>query len=127
MDGVDQKGDYFLWYEIKSPNEQVSIGQKILLDALARNPKFTVLIIRCNGDRSSIGATIFNPVSYERIYAGGMTSAPVKVTLTSFAKMRDEWFRAATNNNQNAMRFCFDTIEGGWIREQQESINGTTK
>lgn len=119
VDGVDQKGDYFLWYEIKNPGENLSKGQEILLQALARNPKSIVLILRTNGERSSIGATIFNPVSYERVYPH-MTAMPTKCNLQSFTKLRDEWFRAASNANDNAMRFCFDTVEGQWLREMQE-------
>lgn len=123
IDGIDERNGHFLFYEIKQLNEQTSEGQQRMLEALAKMPKTTVLIVRCNGERTAIGATRFNPVSYERIYAGGMTSMPVKVTLQSFAKLRDDWFRAATNDNANAMRYCFDTVEGEWLREQQEIIN----
>jgi hypothetical protein len=45
IDMVIERHGYFLIGEWKKPNEKISKGQEILLKALARIPKFTVLII----------------------------------------------------------------------------------
>lgn len=121
IDGIDERNGHFLFYEIKQLHEQTSEGQQRMLEALAKVPNAVVLIVRVNGERTAINATRFNPVSYERVYPNGMTAMSVACTLPGFAKMRDEWFTAASNNNANAMRFCFDTEEGKWLREMQEN------
>lgn len=36
--------DHFLWFEYKKPGERLSLGQKILLDALERLPNSTVVL-----------------------------------------------------------------------------------
>jgi hypothetical protein len=124
LDGCDQKGDFFLCYEIKNPGEQVSIGQEIMLKALARCQRHTVLIVHCTGERTAINATRFVPVTYERIYPNGMITMPVPCNLTQFIELRNTWFKAATGGNDNLMRFCFPTTEGDWLREMAEKVAG---
>lgn len=50
---MERKG-HFLVGEWKRPNERISKGQEILLKALARRHKFTVLIISGNTDSEMI-------------------------------------------------------------------------
>ena len=47
---MERKG-HFLVGEWKKPNERISKGQEILLKALAKRPKFTVLIV--SGDTAT--------------------------------------------------------------------------
>lgn len=48
IDGIAERNGRFLVFEWKRPNESISMGQKMLLQALAASPEFTVIII--NGD-----------------------------------------------------------------------------
>lgn len=50
LDMVYERKGYFLVCEWKRPNEQFGGGQWILLQALARTPKFSVLIVTGNTD-----------------------------------------------------------------------------
>ena len=45
IDGICERNGHFLIMEWKRPGEQVSKGQKILLKALAANPKFIVIVV----------------------------------------------------------------------------------
>ena len=50
IDGIAERNGKFLVMEWKRPNEKVSKGQQILLQALAAQPNFEVLIIYGNTD-----------------------------------------------------------------------------
>ena len=45
VDGIAERNGHFLIMEWKRPGEQASGGQKILLKALAANPKFIVIVV----------------------------------------------------------------------------------
>ena len=45
VDGIAERNGYFLILEWKRPGEKMSEGQKRLLQALAANPKFMVVVI----------------------------------------------------------------------------------
>jgi hypothetical protein len=50
IDGIAERNGKFLVMEWKRPNEKVSEGQKRLLQAFAKTPKFTVVIVQGNTD-----------------------------------------------------------------------------
>jgi hypothetical protein len=50
IDGIAERNGKFLVMEWKRPNEKVSEGQRRLLQAFAKKPDFTVLIIEGNTD-----------------------------------------------------------------------------
>jgi len=50
IDMMYERKGYFLVGEWKRPNESISKGQSILLEQLARQPRFIVLIIQGNTD-----------------------------------------------------------------------------
>ena len=50
VDGIAERNGYFLVMEWKRPGEKVSEGQKRLLQALAANSKFMVVVIIGNTD-----------------------------------------------------------------------------
>lgn len=56
IDMLYEINNHFLVGEWKGANEEVSIGQKIALKALSKEPKFTVLII--NGMSNSQGTIV---------------------------------------------------------------------
>tara|TARA_R110002153_G_scaffold146713_1_gene298039 strand:- start:290 stop:664 length:375 start_codon:yes stop_codon:yes gene_type:complete len=45
VDGLFQRKDKFLVMEWKRPNENMNLGQKILLEALSKQKNFTVILI----------------------------------------------------------------------------------
>jgi len=54
LDGIAERNGRFLVFEWKRPNEKISTGQKILLQALSATPKFTVIIINGNTDAQTV-------------------------------------------------------------------------
>ena len=50
IDMMYERKGYFLVGEWKRPNESISVGQSILLQQLARQPRFLVIIIQGNTD-----------------------------------------------------------------------------
>lgn len=45
LDGVLERKGYFIVFEVKNEGEEMSMGQKILLDHLAGNRRFTVYLV----------------------------------------------------------------------------------
>jgi len=54
VDGIAERNGHFLILEWKRSNEKVSEGQKRLLQALAANPRFMVVIIYGNTDNGTV-------------------------------------------------------------------------
>ena len=54
IDGICERNGYFLVMEWKRHGEKVSEGQKRLLQALASNPRFMVVIIYGNTDNGTV-------------------------------------------------------------------------
>ena len=54
IDGIAERNGKFLVMEWKRPNEKVSDGQRRLLQAFAKKPDFTVLIIEGNTDEGLV-------------------------------------------------------------------------
>jgi len=53
LDGIAERNGHFLIMEWKRPGEKASEGQKRLLQALAANPKFMVVVIIGNTDNGT--------------------------------------------------------------------------
>jgi hypothetical protein len=54
VDGILERNGQFLILEWKRPNEKVSEGQRIMLQALAAKPSFMVVIIYGNTDNETV-------------------------------------------------------------------------
>lgn len=50
---LERHGD-FLIIEFKGPNEKVTLGEDILLRALAKQPRFTVLVYQYDNDKGEV-------------------------------------------------------------------------
>jgi len=59
LDMLFERKGYFLVGEWKRPNESISIGQQILLKALSKVPRFTVLVIIGSTEEVTEVRTIF--------------------------------------------------------------------
>ena len=88
VDGIAERNGYFLVMEWKRPGEKVSEGQKRLLQALANNPKFMVVIIYGNTDNG----TVID--SYWVLTTDGK---PVKtgINFESFKQWYRQWYELA--------------------------------
>lgn len=64
IDGVFEIKDNFLVLECKSGNAEVSIGQRWMLEKLARREGFRVLIVQIKGTRLPSGAMLFEPEAF---------------------------------------------------------------
>jgi hypothetical protein len=54
LDGICERKGYFLVMEWKRPGEKASDGQKRLLQALAANPRFMVVVVIGNTDNGTV-------------------------------------------------------------------------
>jgi hypothetical protein len=91
VDGMLERKSKFLILEWKRQGEKVSVGQKIMLQALAAKPDFMVLIIYGNTDNE----TVVN--SYWLLTPHGV---PVKtgVGFESFKQFYKQWYEWADGN-----------------------------
>ena len=67
IDMVFERRGYFLIGEWKRKNEEISLGQKILLKALANQNKFTVLVINGYSDNTGTEVNEFYKVSQDKL------------------------------------------------------------
>ncbi len=67
IDMVFERRGYFLIGEWKRKNEEISLGQKILLKALANHDKFTVLVINGYSDNTGTEVNEFYKVSQDKL------------------------------------------------------------
>ncbi len=90
VDGIAERNGHFLIMEWKRDAEKVSEGQKRLLQALASNPRFMVVIIYGNTD----DGTVID--SYWLLTPEGK---PVKVGIgfESFKEFYRQWYELANN------------------------------
>ena len=90
VDGIAERNGHFLIMEWKRDAEKVSEGQKRLLQALAFNPRFMVVIIYGNTD----DGTVID--SYWLLTPEGK---PVKVGIgfESFKEFYRQWYELANN------------------------------
>lgn len=59
VDGIAERNGKFLVMEWKRPGERISTGQKLLLQALAANPAFVVIIVNGNTDNETVVNSFF--------------------------------------------------------------------
>lgn len=59
IDGIVERNGKFLVLEWKKPGEKISMGQKILLQALAANPNFIVIIVNGSTDNETVVTSFF--------------------------------------------------------------------
>lgn len=67
IDMVFERRGSFLIAEWKRKNEEISLGQKILLKALANQNKFTVLVINGYSDNTGTEVNEFYKVSQDKL------------------------------------------------------------
>ena len=67
IDMVFERRGYFLIGEWKRKNEEISLGQKILLKALANHDKFTVLVINGYSDDTGTEVNEFYKVQQDKL------------------------------------------------------------
>jgi len=110
LDAVTERVGRFLVMENKC-GEPVSIGQMRMLQAMAKLPQFTVLIVNCEWvPTDNFGARLFKPESYSIMTAEGKLSPPIGTSTQDFAARYEKWCRqpksvgiAAWELNQPAM------------------------
>jgi hypothetical protein len=82
VDGIAERNGHFLILEWKRPGEKVSEGQKRLLQALAANPRFMVVIIYGNTDNGTVIDAFFQLTPEGKPFRSG----------TGFESFK-EWYR----------------------------------
>lgn len=92
IDGIAERNGKFLVMEWKRPNESVSKGQQILLQKLASQPNFTVLIIQGNTDDELVITKFWQVQAYGTCTKIGDTVDMFK----EFYKMWYEWANQKT-------------------------------
>jgi hypothetical protein len=90
LDGVAERNGRFLVFEWKRPNEKISTGQKLLLQSLAANPKFIVLIINGNTDNETVVNSFYMLTLKGEPYKRG-------VGLESLKTFYKEWYKWASD------------------------------
>jgi hypothetical protein len=91
IDGIAERKGKFLVMEWKRPNEKVSDGQKRLLQALAGQPNFQVIIIYGNTD---------NGLQVDNFYAVQPQGSCLKIGngVSEFVAFYQLWYDYAQNN-----------------------------
>jgi len=93
VDGICERNGHFLILEWKRPGEKVSEGQKRLLQAMAKLPKFIVMIIYGNTDNETVIDKYF------MVYPNGQCG----LNGTGFESFKDfyrEWYRWADGDKK---------------------------
>ena len=88
IDGIIEKNGFFLVLESKNLNEKLPTGQKILLEALSRQPRFVVCIVtmsRVHGDIEGL----------QRVHKGVIGNNEL-CDNEEFGELVRGWFEAAT-------------------------------
>ena len=88
VDGIAERNGHFLIMEWKRDKEKVSEGQKRLLQALAANPKFMVVIIYGNTDNGTIIDSFWMLTPEGKPYKRG-------VGFDSFKQFYRQWYSFA--------------------------------
>ena len=101
--GILERCGQFLVMECKhSGDPSLSLGQRILLNQLAKIPQFTVLIVMLSGDRYEIdtdcpGPLKFEPIQYMLV---GRDKAWQPTNLESFRRMTMAWWKKVDRKRQ---------------------------
>lgn len=93
VDGIAERNGYFLVMEWKRNGEKVSEGQKRLLQALAANPRFMVVIIYGNTDNGTVIDSFWQLTSEGKPFKAG-------VGFESFKLFYRTWYDFADGNKK---------------------------
>ena len=93
VDGIAERNGHFLILEWKRSGEKVSEGQKRLLQALAANPRFMVVIIYGNTDNGTQIDSYWPLTQEGKPYKAG-------IGFESFKQWYREWYNYADGNKK---------------------------
>jgi hypothetical protein len=97
LDGLVERRGHFLLLEVKR-GEQTSEGQLIMLEALARQEKWTVMLVHSRRlEPGEFNERAVVPWAYEVIMPSGEHEVRT-VTLEQFKERYAEWFRTKSRN-----------------------------
>ena len=102
VDGLIERRGNFLLLEAKSPGVELSQGQRILLDHLAKLPSFTIIVIWGRPGQ---------PEKLRLIYQGEAYDYP-KADLDLLRKITKRWYAMANREGQTNARTNQDTGTG---------------
>ena len=88
VDGICERNGHFLIMEWKRPGEQASGGQKILLKALAANPKFVVIVVIGHTDDNMYVQEFYQYTPNGKAYLAG-------TGVNSFKEFYKQWYEYA--------------------------------
>jgi hypothetical protein len=97
LDGILERNGQFLVIECKAGSDSLSTGQRIMLEALARIPSFTVLLVWLSGRRLGNSAHAFEPMHIQRI---GIDDLPNGTDITDFRERLACWFEMASKRTK---------------------------
>jgi hypothetical protein len=93
LDGIAERNGHFLIMEWKRNGEKVSEGQKRLLQALAANPRFMVVIIYGNTDNGTVIDSFWQLTTYGKPIKSGLG-------FESFKEFYRLWYELADGNKK---------------------------
>ena len=85
IDWIHESGGKFLVFEVKRCGQEVSLGQRILLERLSKLPQFTVVVLWLRD-----GASLTQVEKSARI-VGGRMEAPRRCTFEGLRKSLRKW------------------------------------
>jgi hypothetical protein len=89
LPSIMERLGYFLVLECKHPQDpESSLGQKILLEQLARLPHFKVMTVFLSGKRMESGALKFDPVRWRNFQETGWRDGNIE----DFRKLMHAWW-----------------------------------
>jgi len=110
LDGAFERNANFLFIECKQLHRQdMSFGQRFLLEKLARQPFSTVILVMLSGKRTEAGSLLFDPIAYMK-FGKGQEYKWKPTDLWKFIDMYRTWEAVATVNPGIA----------SWIEEMPE-------
>ena len=93
---MERRGKFFMG-ECKQPGEQVSRGQEIMLENLAKQEANIVYIIELSGAKATNGANLFEPRKYKRV---GRDKSYINTTTEEFKGIMKEWWDKSSENKR---------------------------
>lgn len=88
IDGIIERNGHFLILEAKMPNEEMSLGQEIMLKRLSSIPRFTVVVVRMDNKTGEVS-------EYSQI-KGGVMQGKVLSDTRKFSLKVAEWFKGVS-------------------------------
>ena len=93
LDGITERDGRFLVFEVKH-GEQVSIGQIRMLQAMAKTPKFIVIVVNCKWSApDEQGARLFAPESFQVMTPDGTLGELILSDTQDFKLRYEKWCR----------------------------------